>query len=99
MVSRLPFEKVRLVGEAMIRGQKTRAIYAEIDPVLVVFSAIGLVMLHMATRHFFAETFHRPVPDNRTIGRHVTGLLLHGLERQTAATRSGVRAKKRDAKK
>lgn len=81
VVRRLPFQKVRLVGEAMARGQKTGSIHTEIDPVLIVFSTVGLVMLHMATLKFFAETFHRPVPDKDAICRHITGLLLHGLER------------------
>lgn len=87
VVRRLPFEKVRLVGEAMARGQKSGSIHAEIDSVLIVFSAIGLVMLHMATLQFFAETFGRPVPKREAIGRHITGLLLHGLERQPTAAR------------
>lgn len=94
VVRRLPFVKIRLLGEAMARGQKDGSIHAEIDPVLIVFSAIGLVMLHMATLKFFAETFHRPVPDQDAICRHITGLLLHGLKRRRSAARSGVRAKK-----
>lgn len=94
VVRRLPFEKVRLVGEAMVRGQKGGLVHAEIDSVLVVFSAIGLVMLHMATLQFFAETFHRPVPENKAICRHITGLLLHGVERQASVARRRIRGKK-----
>ena len=99
VVRRLPFEKVRLVGEAMVRGQKSRSINAEIDPVLIVFSTVGLVMLHMATRKFFAETFRRHIPDKVTIRRHITGLLLHGVERQKrSAVQGKVRAKRREMK-
>ena len=94
VVRRLPFEKVRLVGEAMARGQKTGAVNPEIDPVLMVFSTIGLVMLHMATMRFFAETFHREAPNREAICRHITGLLLHGLERRPSPARKSVRAKK-----
>lgn len=94
VVRRLPFEKVRLVGEAMARGQRSGSIHAEIDPVLIVFSAIGLVMLHMAMRRFFAETFHREVPDRDAICRHITCLLLHGLERRPSAVHRKVRRKK-----
>lgn len=94
VVRRLPFAKVRLVGEAMVRGQRGRSIHTEIDPVLIVFSAIGLAMLHMATRKFFAETFHRPVPDKKAICRHVTGLLLHGLELHASAASAKAGRKK-----
>jgi hypothetical protein len=41
---------------------------------------LGLVMMHMATIRFWAATFQRPVPSRQVIGRHITGLLLHGLE-------------------
>ena len=92
---RLPFEKVRLLGEAMVRGQKDGSIHAEIDPVLIVFSAVGLVMLHMATLKFFAETFHRPVPDQ---GRDLPPYYRSAVARPGAEAdqpaRSGVRAKK-----
>lgn len=99
VVRRLPFEKVRLVSQAVVLGQKSGSIAAEIDPVLIVFSAIGLVMLHMATLKFFAETFHRPVPGKDAICRHITGLLLHGLEPHPLAAQSRARAKKRDMRR
>ena len=94
VVRRLPFKKVRLLGEAMARGQKTGTVNPEIDPVAVVFSTIGLVMLHMATLRFFAETFHREAPGRDAICRHITGLLLHGLERRPSPARRSVRGKK-----
>lgn len=94
MVRRLPFDKVRLVGEAVARGQKSGLIHAEINPVLIVFSAIGLVMLHMATLKFFAETFHHPVPGKDAICRHITALLSHGLEPQQSRAHGRERRKK-----
>ncbi|MGA7525366.1 MAG: TetR/AcrR family transcriptional regulator [Acidobacteriaceae bacterium] len=94
VVRRLPFEKVRLVSEAVERGQKTGTVNREIDPVLMVFSTIGLVMLHMATMRFLAETFHRKAPSRDEICRHITGLLLHGLERRPSPARRSVPRKK-----
>lgn len=94
VVRRLPFEKIHMVSRAIVRGQKGGAIHGEIDPVLIVFSAIGLVMLHMATLQFFAGTFDRPVPDKDAICRHVTGLVLHGLGRQPSAAQNKMGAKK-----
>lgn len=94
VVRRLPFEKVRLVGRAMVRGQQSGSVYAGIDPILIVFSAIGLAMLHMATLNFFAETFDRPVPGKDAICRHITGLLLHGVEKRPSAASRRAGAKK-----
>lgn len=81
VLRRLPLEKVRLLAEAMMRGQKDGTAHADLDPVLIVFSTLGLVMLHSATARFFAEIFHRDVPDRKTLERHIAGVLLHGVER------------------
>ena len=84
----LPFDRVQLVSVAVARGQRSGSINAEIDPVLIVFSTIGLVMLHMATLRFFAETFQRRVPNDKDICRHITAVLLNGLHgRPRAGTR------------
>ena len=80
VLKHLPFEKVRMVSDAMILGQKSGSINPGIDPVLIVFSTIGLVMLHMATLDFFAETFHRRIPGREAVCRHLSAVLLHGLE-------------------
>lgn len=84
----LPFEKVQLVGEAMAQGQKVGSVHADLDPILIVFSTLGLVMLHSATAPLFAEIFHRDEPDRETLVRHITGLLLHGLERPEVSCRT-----------
>ena len=52
----------------------------ELDPLLTVFSTLGLVMLHMATVSFWAETFHRKPLSRQALRRHITGLLLDGLQ-------------------
>lgn len=82
MVRTFPFDKVRLLTESIAHGQACDAINQDLDPVLIVFSALGLVMMHSATVQFFAGVFHREPPDEQTICRHVTALLLHGLEPQ-----------------
>jgi AcrR family transcriptional regulator len=79
VLQRLPFDKVRMVGKSVALGQSTGTVNADLDPSLFVFSMLGLVMMHMATVRFWAETFQRPVPSRSTICRHITGLLLHGL--------------------
>ncbi|HEV2134739.1 MAG TPA: TetR/AcrR family transcriptional regulator [Terracidiphilus sp.] len=79
----IPFEKVRIVTEAIAREQMRHAANEDLDPVLMVFSTLGLVMMHMATVQFFAGIFHREPPDKDAICRHITALLLHGLQPST----------------
>ena len=76
----LPLRKIRLMQRAISRGQAARRINPDLDPALIGFSMIGLVMLHMAAGRFWAQTFRRKVPTVEHIRRHVTALLLHGLE-------------------
>jgi len=75
VVRHLPFKKVRVVAKAIARGQRNGSIHPGLDPVPMVLSAIGLVMLHTATRQFYAQTFQRRVPDHEAICRHITSLL------------------------
>ena len=76
---RLPVEKVRLVGEAIRAGQARGTLNPDIDPLLAVFSALGLVMLHMATIKVWSEIFRRPAINSAAMRRHITALLLDGL--------------------
>ncbi|MGC2109852.1 MAG: TetR/AcrR family transcriptional regulator [Candidatus Korobacteraceae bacterium] len=80
VLCRLPFEKVRMVAKAVARGQSRQGLNPELDPLLTVFSTLGLVMLHMATVSFWAETFHRKPLSRQAMRRHITGLLLDGLQ-------------------
>jgi AcrR family transcriptional regulator len=92
VLCRLPFEKVRMVAKAVARGQARQRLNPELDPLLTVFSTLGLVMLHMATVSFWAETFHRKPLRRQAMRRHITGLLLDGLqhgEQRTAKRRIG----------
>jgi AcrR family transcriptional regulator len=88
VLRKLPFDKVRVVSGAVARAQAKGEIQADLDPVLIVFSMLGLVMMHLATAPFFAEVFHRKEPDPQAIGRHITALLQHGLKRSGKKTRN-----------
>jgi AcrR family transcriptional regulator len=79
VLRKLPFEKVRLVSEAVAREQAKGEIQRDLDPVLIVFSMLGLVMMHLATAPLFAEVFHRREPNPQAVGRHITALLRQGL--------------------
>ncbi len=79
MLRRLPIEKLRGVAAAIAQGQSERFYNSELDPLMTIFSMLGLVMLHMATLNFWAEMFHRKTPTRLAVQRHITGLLLEGL--------------------
>ncbi|MGB8030684.1 MAG: TetR/AcrR family transcriptional regulator [Terracidiphilus sp.] len=76
----LPFEKIGILSQSVAKAQAAGAANAEIDPGLIVFSVIGLVMMHMATIKLWAEIFGRKAPDRAALSRHITGLLIHGLQ-------------------
>jgi AcrR family transcriptional regulator len=90
----LPFEKIGILSQSVARAQAAGEVNAEIDPGLIVFSVIGLVMMHMATIKLWAEIFGRKAPDREALSRHITGLLLHGL-RPAGNVRAGGRVKRK----
>jgi TetR/AcrR family transcriptional regulator len=79
VLSHVPFEKVRIVSAAIQREQAARNLNRNVDPVLFIFSVLGLVMVHCATVRFWADTFHQQVPTRALLQRHITSLLLDGL--------------------
>ena len=95
----IPVEKVRLVGAAIHAGQKKRSLNSELDPLLYVFSAIGLVMLHMATLKVWSDIFHRRAPGVDEMQRHVTALLLDGLRHPSHAAADRQRTKRASRRK
>ena len=76
----LPFEKIRALSRSVAKAQAAGMANAEIDPGLIVFSLIGLVMMHMATINLWAEVFARKAPGREALSRHITGLLIRGLQ-------------------
>lgn len=85
MLRRLPFEKARLLGDAIVRGQRDGSLNPEIAPLLAASSTVGLVMLHMATIRTWAKAFKQEPLARRAVQRHITGLLLDGLCHKGAA--------------
>jgi TetR/AcrR family transcriptional regulator len=75
----VPFDKVRIVSAAIRREQAARKLNRNVDPVLIIFSVLGLVMVHCATVRFWADTFHQQAPTRTGLQRHITSLLIDGL--------------------
>jgi AcrR family transcriptional regulator len=77
----LPLKKIGALSQSVAGAQANGTANTEIDPGLIVFSLIGLVMMHMATIDLWAEVFGRKAPNREALNRHITGLLIHGLQR------------------
>lgn len=93
IVKRLPFEKLQLVALALQKEQKSHTATSELEPQLLVFSTLGLVMLHMSTVQMWAGVFHRPPLNLNQIHRHLTGLLLYGIHGPSSKASSHPRPK------
>ncbi len=76
----LPFARIGVLSQSLAKAQATCAANTEIDPKLIVFSLIGLVMMHMATINLWAEVFRHKAPGHNVVCRHITGLLLGGIQ-------------------
>jgi AcrR family transcriptional regulator len=79
IVRRLPFEKVKIVAQTVAAAQARGDLNPDLDPFLLVFSTLGMVMVHMATMKVWAQVFQRQPLDQETMRRHIVGLLRHGL--------------------
>jgi TetR/AcrR family transcriptional regulator len=79
VLRQVPMDKVRAFVTALERSQRQRKLNRDLNAALIVFSILGLVMLHSAAVRFWGHTFHRKPPTRRILERHITGLLLDGL--------------------
>jgi len=94
MLRHLPFEKVKILGEAVARGQASKTVNPNLDSGLIGFSIVGLVMLHMATVRFSAEVFARKATAAEVMRSHITGLLLDGMRPPSPAQPGKTRGNK-----
>jgi len=76
------FDKARLLATAIAQGQADGSFNPEVNPLLVVSSTLGLVMLNVAATKIWAHVLHRKPLSTRIVLRHVTALLLDGMRRK-----------------
>ena len=91
----LPYDKVQGVARTIAAGQKRNLLNPELDPLLTVFSTLGLVMLHMASVKVWPQAFDREPLSRRRMQRHITALLLDGLRHKETGNSAHSRKKKR----
>jgi AcrR family transcriptional regulator len=84
MLPHAPSYKAQSLARAIARGQADGSLNPELDPLLVISSTLGLVMLNMSATRIWAQLLHRKPLTPRAVLCHVTGLLLNGLRRARA---------------
>ncbi len=78
-LQRIPFGKLKKLGECIAAGQKRGLVNPDIHPRLVYISLIGLMILPMATARIWNRIPTMEGVNKNDLTRHVTGLLMHGL--------------------
>lgn len=99
MQRRLPLEKVRILGHAIALGQASGTVNRDLNPLLMVFSTLGLVMVHMSTLQAWSEILRQPTPSLDQMQNHIIGLLLHGLAPAPRSPRHPARGSKSPRRK
>ena len=79
MLPRVPFKGAQTLAGVVARGQANGSLNPEVEPLLVITSTLGMVMLNIAATRILAQALHRKPPTRRAIQRHITGLLLNGV--------------------
>ena len=79
IVRYIPRDRILGLAQAIHVGETKGTLNSDMHPLLVIFSLIGLVMVHSATNKAFAQIFQRPAFSAEEIHRHITGLVLEGL--------------------
>jgi AcrR family transcriptional regulator len=93
VIPRVPFKGAQSLAGAIARGQADGSLNADVEPLLVVSSTLGMVMLNIAATAIWAQALHRKPPSTQTVQRHITALLLDGVchkrpSRQNAVSRT-----------
>src|SRR5262245_2364809 len=87
VVRHVPMDKVHAFIRAVQGRQQDGRLNRDVDAGLIVFSILGLVMVHSATTAFWADTFQRKRPTRSVLERHISGLVLDGLARRPRINR------------
>jgi AcrR family transcriptional regulator len=95
ILRRLPYDKAQGIAKAIVAGQTQKFLNFELDPLLTVSSALGLVMLHAASVKVWARAFQREPLTRQAMQRHITSLLLDGLRHNETEKSAKSRDKKR----
>jgi AcrR family transcriptional regulator len=82
VIPRVPFKGAQSLAGAIARGQADGSLNADVEPLLVVSSTLGMVMLNIAAAGIWAQALHRKPLSTQKVQRHVTALLLDGVCRK-----------------
>ncbi|CAG9196833.1 TetR family transcriptional regulator [Paraburkholderia caribensis] len=79
MVTRIPFDNIKRFGARIKEAQHAGAVNPELDALLMFNSLFALVMLPQAAARMWQSIRGFPAIERETLQRHVTALLLGGM--------------------
>ena len=91
MLKRIPVEQVMRFASRIGTAQQHGVVNPAIEPRLLFMSILALVMLPLATSKIWQSVRGLPKPDPQVLRRHVTALLMHGMQLPSAAATRGRR--------
>jgi hypothetical protein len=96
MVTRIPFDNIKRFGARIKEAQQAGAVNPELDPLLMFNSLFALVMLPQAAAKMWQSIRGFPAIERETLQRHVTALLLGGMNPPAERAARKPAAKKTD---
>jgi hypothetical protein len=80
MLKRIPVEQVMRFASRIKTAQQDKLVNPAIEPSLLFMSILALVMLPLATSKIWERVRGLPKVDPEILRRHVTALLIHGMQ-------------------
>lgn len=93
----VPRERVRVFCSVIAHGQEQGFVNPNIDPLLLVFSILGAVMVHSASLKFLAKMFERESLSTENLKQHITALLTDGLRFEAHSRKNSASRKRRQS--
>ena len=85
VLNHLPFDKLALLNDAIVRGQQAGDINPKLDAQYMFLSIMGLIMMPLAVSALFERITHQHL-DTGALVEHVIALLRHGMDVPTCPT-------------
>lgn len=80
MMQRIPFDNIKRFSSRVAHAQQDGAVNAELEAMLLFNSILALVMLPLATAKIWQSARGLPVIEREALRRHVTALLIGGMQ-------------------
>jgi AcrR family transcriptional regulator len=80
MIKRIPFDNIRRFGSTLTQAQREGVVNSELEAGLLFNSILALVMIPLATAKIMQSVPGMPAVERDMLHRHVTALLIGGMQ-------------------